>query len=189
MEGDRILREQGSIHQVQSRKQMSPSLPPCHPWDGHYQPLEIRHGCDIDPRELRVGIMLGSDHRDFPDADCHGVSQEEKAFPTQQWLRKYGRSQRSHEVQPKSSNVGLCCCPCLDWSNSNSTRAKAQSSRLCTLETPAVRQRRADPVPQLTPRYLHSPGLLLTASGLPLESNHLLLRSFIPGCPTRSTLV
>lgn len=92
------------------------------------------------------------------------------------------------------------------WGGSKTSRSSAKEQQRGTLLLPAVKlvqlhvgqgtekealqagdpamcRRRADSVPQLMPRYLHRAGLLFT-SGLPLDSNHMLLRSFIPGCPT-----
>lgn len=39
---------------------------------------------DTDLKEMPVGIMPGRSDRNFPDTAGHWVSQEERAFPTQQ---------------------------------------------------------------------------------------------------------
>lgn len=39
---------------------------------------------DTDLKEMRVGITPGRSDRNFPDTAGHWVSQEERAFPTQQ---------------------------------------------------------------------------------------------------------
>lgn len=91
---------------------------------------------DTDLKEMPVGIMPGRSDRNFPDTASHWCPKRRGLFPRSSDRGKYRSGQRSHEVLPKSSNVGHCCSLQLNWSSP--IWAGAQRSKPGMLETPAL---------------------------------------------------